>query len=121
VPTAAQDRVRTGPLAALLIFLSLFLAAGTSAAAGDDLRAPAARLGSGRHAASNALLPTGARNPSDDESSGTGADPSLLPSPPAIVTERLPARPPAESRSEAPGAVPRPPAASYRARAPPAS
>jgi hypothetical protein len=120
VPTSAQDRVRRGPLAALLLLLGLFLAVG-SGAAGDELRAPAARLGSARHSGSAALLPSGLRNPSDDELSGTGADPSFLPSPPGIVTERLAARPGAEPGSQASGAVPRPPGAAYRARAPPAS
>jgi hypothetical protein len=120
VPTTAQDQVRTGPLAALLILLSLFLAAG-SGAAGDDLRAPAARLGAGRHVSSTALLPAGARNPSDDEMSGTGADPSLLPPPPGIVTERLSARPAAEPAAAEPGSIRRAPSASYRARAPPAA
>lgn len=120
MPTTAQDRVSRGPLAALLILLSLLLAAGT-AAASDDLRAPAARLGSSRHNMATGLLPPGARNPSDDEMSGAGADPSLLSSGPGIVTERLWARPLAEAPSQERGSVPRTPSSSYRARAPPAS
>ena len=120
MPTTAQDRVSRGPLAALLILLSLFLSAGT-AAASDDIRAPAARLGSSRHGASTALLPPGTRDPLDDELPGAGADPSLLPPAPGIVTERLWARPLAGARPRERGPAPRPPSASYRARAPPAS
>ncbi|MEA3065936.1 MAG: hypothetical protein QOJ27_2388 [Sphingomonadales bacterium] len=120
MPTTAQDRDRRGPLAALLILLSLFLAAGT-AAAGSDVRGPAARFGSNRHNASTALLPPGARNLADDEMSGAGDDPSPVPSAPGIVTERLWERPLAEVASPERGSVPRPPSASYRARAPPAS
>jgi hypothetical protein len=121
VPSTAQDRDRRGPFAALLILLSLLLASGPAAAAVDDVRAPAARLGSSRQAAATALLPPGTRNPFDDEISGPGDDPGLLPSRPGIVTERLWARPPAEAPSHEWGAVPQPPGASYRARAPPAS
>jgi hypothetical protein len=121
VRTTAQDRASRGPLAALLILLSLLLSAGTAAAAGGDVRGPAARLGSSRHGASTALLPPGARNPLDDEISGSDGDPSLLPPGPAVVTERLWARPLAKAPSLEPGSVPVPPSASYRARAPPAS
>jgi hypothetical protein len=121
VPTRAQDRVSRGPLAALLVLLSLFLSAGTAAAAGDDIRAPAARLGSSRHGTATALLPPGTRNPLDDETSDAGGDPPLLPSGPGIVTERLWARPAAEAPSVTAAEIPRPPNASYRARAPPAS
>jgi hypothetical protein len=121
VPSTAQDRDRRGPLAALLILLSLFLAAETAAAASYDVRPPAARLGSSRPGPSAALLPPGTRNSLDDEIAGAGGDPSLLPPAPGIVTERLWARPLAEAPSETQGAVERPPSASYRARAPPAS
>lgn len=121
MPTRAQDRVGRGPLAALLVLLSLFLASGTSVSASDDLRAPASRLGSSRPGAAAALLPSGTRNPLDDEISGGGAGPTLLPSEPGIVTERLWARPRAEAPSAA-SAVVRPAAGGpYRARAPPAS
>jgi hypothetical protein len=121
VPTTAQDRDRRGPFAALLILLSLLLGAGTAAATGYDVQPPAARLGSTRHGATTALLPPGTRNPLDDEASGPGADPSLLPSTPGIVTERLWARPRAEAPSEEWAEVPQLPSASYRPRAPPAS
>lgn len=121
MPTTAQDRVRRGPLAALLILLGLFLTSGTAAATSFDLRAPASRLGSSRQGTAAALLPPGARNPLDDETSAGGAGPPLLPSEPGIVTERLPARPRAETPSLAQAAGPRPAAAAYRARAPPAS
>jgi hypothetical protein len=118
VPTTAQDRVRKGPFAALLILLSLFLSSAT-AASGADLRGPSTRFGAGRHNTAAALLPSPARSPLDDETPGSG--PSLLPSVPGLVTEKLPARPEAEFRPSARSAVPRPASASYRARAPPAS
>ena len=117
----AQDRVRRGPLAALLICLGLFLAAGSAAAAGSGIEAPAVRPGPGRHNAATFVLPSGTRNPLDDEASGGGAGPSVLPSAPGIVTHRLPARPRADAASVAAAAVPRPAGAAYRARAPPAS
>ncbi|MET1110074.1 MAG: hypothetical protein ABWX67_00960 [Allosphingosinicella sp.] len=121
MPTRAQDRVGRGPFAALLILLSLFLTSATAAAgAGQDLRAPA-RLGSSRHAAASAIVPSGTRNPSDDEPLGTGADSPVPPSAPDIVTDRLGTRPSAESSSAAWAAIPRPAASAYRARAPPAS
>jgi hypothetical protein len=120
VPMTAQDRVRRGPLAALLILLGLFLTSGATFA-GYDLRAPASRLGPSRQGASAALLPPATRNPLDDEASGAGADPALAASEPAIVTERLRARPVAEVPPLARSAVPQPGSAPYRARAPPAS
>ena len=120
MPKPAPDRVSKAPLAALLLLLSLFLTTGT-AAAGNGIGAPATRLGSGRHGNATALLPTVTRNPLDDETSGSGGDPSLLPSRPIVVTERLWARPGAEAPSSERGAPVPPPAASYRARAPPAS
>lgn len=121
MPTSAQDRVRRGPFAALLILLSLLLGSANAAAAGSDIQAPASRLGSSRQGNATALLPPGARNPLDDETSGGGTGPTLLPSTPGIVTERLAARPLAEAPPRAPAAVPGPPSAAYRARAPPAS
>ena len=119
MPSPAQDRDRRGPLAALLILLSLFLTSGT-AAAGYDVQDPASRLGSGRQGTATALLPPGIRNPLDDETSNGESGPTLLPSGPGIVTERLWARPLAGAPSLAFGEVPRPSSASYRARAPPA-
>lgn len=119
MPTTAQDRVRRGPLAALLILLSLFATSGT-AAAGSDLRTPA-RLGASRHAQATAVLPSGIRNSSDDEPLGGGAGASVPPSAPGIVTERLWTRPRAETLAASSAALPRPPRAAYRARAPPAS
>src|SRR5687768_4765301 len=115
----AQDRIRRGPFAALLILLSLVLGSAGAAAAGHDVRGPAARPGSSRHAAA-ALLPSATRNTLDDEvrRDGTG---SLPPSAPGIVTETLWARPPAKAASAAWSAVPGPAGAPYRARAPPAS
>jgi hypothetical protein len=120
VPTTAHDRIRRGPLAALLLFLSLFLTAGT-AAANSHSPASAARLGPSRHGSATALLPAGTRNPLDDEASSAGAGPAVAPSGPALVTERLWERPGAEAPSYGWAAVPRPAGASYRARAPPAS
>lgn len=122
MPNRAQDRVRRGPFAALLILLSLLLgSANAAAAAGGDIQAPASRLGSSRQGSATALLPSGTRNPLDDEMSGGGTGPSLLPSTPAIVTEPLWARPRAEAPLPALADVPGPAAAPYRARAPPAS
>jgi hypothetical protein len=118
---AAQDRVGRGPLAALLILLGLFLSSGNAAAANSDLRAPSARLGSSRHGPSAALVLPGARDSLDDEASGAGDDPSLAPPAPAVVTERLWARPDAGFPSTLRRESPRPATASYRARAPPAS
>jgi hypothetical protein len=120
VPSTAQDRDRKGPVAALLILLSLFLTSGT-AAANADIRAPSARLGSGRHGPSAALLLPGTRDSLDDESLGSGADPSLPPPSPAVATERLWAGPQAEFPPRTQSRAPRPATAAYRARAPPAS
>lgn len=119
MPITAQDRVRRGPLAALLILLSLLLAPGT-AAAGPDLRTPA-RLGPSRHGPASAVVPSGIRSSLDDERQGAGVGASVPPTAPGIVTERLPARPLAEGRSAASDPVPQPAVAAYRARAPPAS
>src|SRR5688572_31522794 len=96
----AQDRLRRGPFAALLILLSLVLGSAGAAAAGNDVRGPAARPGSSRHAAA-ALLPTATRNTLDDDVRRDGAGSSLPPSAPGIVTETLWARPPAENASAA--------------------
>ena len=120
MPTTAQDRVRRGPFAALLILLSLFLGSAT-AAAGTDLRGPSTRLGSSRHSPAAALLPSPARSSLEDEASDSGSGPSLRPSAPGIVTEGLPARPRAGFRPAAQASIPQPASASYRARAPPAS
>lgn len=120
MPVMAQDRASRGPLAALLILLSLFLASGT-AAANNDIRAPATRLGPSRYANATALLPSGVRNSSDDEPAGAGAGPAVPPLAPGIVTGLLWARPSVEGPSGIWAAVPRPSTASYRARAPPAS
>jgi hypothetical protein len=120
VPTPAQDRVRRGPLAALLILLGLVLASGTAAAAGFDL-STASRLGPSRPGQATALLPPATRNPLDEEESDPATGPSPLPSAPGVVTERLGARPRPETPSPVQAAVPHPPGASYRARAPPAA
>lgn len=119
MPTKAQDGDRRGPLAALLILLSLFLGSAT-AAAGADLRGPATRLGAGRHNIA-AALPPATRGSLDDETSSAGGDPSVLPSRPGIVTERLWAIPRAATPSRPRVEVPQRGSASYRARAPPAS
>lgn len=117
MPKTAQDRVRKGPFAALLILLSLVLGSAT-AAAGADLRGPSARLGPARHNSGAALLPSPARSSPDDDAPGSG--PSLLPSGPGIVTERLAARPSADFLPFDRSDVARPASANYRARAPPA-
>jgi hypothetical protein len=100
--------------------LSLFLTSATAAGAGQDYRAPA-RLGSSRHAAASAVVPSGTRNPLDDEAFGPDTDSSVPPSAPRIVTGRLWTRPSLEGKSAVWAAIPRPAVASYRARAPPAS
>lgn len=117
MPNTAQDRVRKGPFAALLILLSLMLGSAT-AAAGADLRGPSTRLGSSRQGPVTALLPSPARSSPDDEAPSPG--PSLLPSAPRIVTERLAERPSAEAPPPVLSGAARPAGASYRARAPPA-
>lgn len=117
MPSTAQDRSHRGPLAALLILLSLFLTSGT-AAAGNDPR-PSARPGSSRNGAATALLPASVRTSPDDEAPGAG--PSVLPAAPAIATERLQPRRSAGFGSISRTAIPRGAGASYRARAPPAS
>ncbi|HEX8626234.1 MAG TPA: hypothetical protein VF782_14330 [Allosphingosinicella sp.] len=115
-----QDRIGKGPFGALLILLGLLLSSGTAAAAGLDLRQSAPRLGSSRSAAAVALLPSGVRNPAEDDApqAGGGAAP---PSGPGVVTRHLWERPAAGlgSRNEAPR--PEPSDRSYRARAPPAA
>jgi hypothetical protein len=121
VPTAAQDRVRRGPFAALLILLSLLLGSAGASAAGNDPRGPASRLGSSRQGTATALLPATARNPVEDETPGAGTGPSLPASAPYIPAERLWARPRADFPSSQLGALPGVPGAPYRARAPPAS
>ena len=120
MPTTAQDRTTRGPVAALLILLSLLLGSAASASP-SDLRGPAARLGASRGGPSAALLPAGTRNPLDDEAPGPELG-SALP-PPTVsgpVTETLWTLPRAgfDSAQDVP---PRSLAgASYRARAPPA-
>jgi hypothetical protein len=121
VPKAAQDRIRRGPFGALLILLSLFLGSATATAGAADFRGSAARLGSARPSLAPVLLPPGTRNLLDDEARGSGHGPSVPPSVPGIVTERLRSRPSAELPSRAWAAALRPASASYRARAPPAA
>ena len=121
MPTPAQDRASKGPLAALLILLSLLLCSAT-AASGADLRGPAARLGPARGASSAALLPAGTRNPLDDEAPGPGFGSALPPPPaPGVVTERLWTRPAAQLHGRSSAGTAQRAAAAYRARAPPAS
>ncbi|HYW15560.1 MAG TPA: hypothetical protein VE891_05335 [Allosphingosinicella sp.] len=116
----AQDRVRKGPFAALLILLSLFMGSAT-AAAGADLRGPSTRLGSSRHNPATAFLASGIRNPLDDEGRDSAGGPATFPFGPAVVTETLETRPAAGFRPADRAAAQRPSTASYRARAPPAS
>jgi hypothetical protein len=120
VPTTAQDRVRRGPFGALLILLSLLLSSGGAAAANDPCE-PLARLGSSRHGAATAFLPSGSRNSLDDEAIDTGGGSAVPPSAPGLVTERLWARPLTDGPAGRPVALPRPTSPSNRARAPPAS
>ena len=120
MPTTAQDRTTRGPVAALLILLSLLLGSATSASAAD-LQGPATRLGSTRGGPSTALLPAGTRNPLDDEAPGPDVG-SAFPPPAdfAPVTERLWTRPGAQFTSGEAAPLTLRPGASYRARAPPA-
>lgn len=119
MPAPAQDRVKRGPLAALLLLLSLVLGP-AAAAAGGDLRGAAPRLGTGRHTVVTALAPSNPRNPLDDEAVGDG-DPFALPPVPRIVTEPHSSRPVAGFAGQPTAAAPRPATPAYRARAPPAA
>jgi hypothetical protein len=121
VPTTAQDRISRGPLGALLILLSLLLTTGAAAAAGNDLREPLARLGPSRSGAATALLPSGTRNPLDDDAIGADGAAAIPPSAPGPVTEVLWTRPGADAPSGGRVSASPPATASYRARAPPAS
>ena len=119
MPTKAQDRKSRGPFAALLILLSLVLGPATAAVGAAGTSGPATRLAPARQSSAAALVPSATRNPLEDEAKGAG--PSVLPGPPGAVTERLPARPSAETFASAPAGSPRAATAAYRARAPPAA
>lgn len=119
MPTKAQDRVLRGPFAALMILLSLVLGSATAATAAAGTSGPATRLAPSRQSSAAALVPSGTRNTLEEEAKGAG--PSVLPGRPGVVTERLTARPSAETFSAAPAASPRAATAAYRARAPPAA
>lgn len=121
MPRPAQDRIGRGPFGALLILLSLLVGSGTFAAAGFDLRQSSTRLAPSRQAATAALLPSAIRNSSDEDKSGAGADASLPPSAPGLVTRRLWTRPLDAPSTRDEAVRPRPATASYRARAPPAA
>ena len=122
MPTGAHDRIGRRPFSALLILLTLLLgSANAAAAAGNGVRAPSARFGSGRHGPATALLATATRTSSDDDASGSGTGPLLGPSRPGIVTRRLWTLPQTEFPVGLRAAAPEPPGAYYRARAPPAS
>ncbi|HEU0098444.1 MAG TPA: hypothetical protein VFQ67_06665 [Allosphingosinicella sp.] len=101
--------------------MGLLLSTGNASAGGIDLRGPATRLGPSRSGAPTALLPSGTRNPLDDEAVGPDGGPSVPPSAPAIVTEPLWARPLALARPESRAELPTPAPSAYRARAPPAA
>jgi hypothetical protein len=120
VAMTTQDRPVRGPVAALLILLSLVLGSG-AAAATAELNGSATRLAPERHSSAAALLPAGARDDLEDEADRWGDGPSALPGRARIVTERLGARPRAGFPAAVGAAAPRPPSASYRARAPPAA
>ena len=121
MPTPAQDRTTGGPLAALLILLSLLLGSAASASAAD-LQGPSTRLGSSRGGPSTALLPAGTRNPLDDEAPGPDVGSGLPPpAAPGLVAEGLWSRPGAGFTARESAPPRRAPAASYRARAPPAA
>lgn len=120
VPKAAQDRIVRGPFGALLILLSLLMGSGTAAAAGFDVRQPV-RLGASRQSAAVGLLPSSIRTSSDEDELASGSGGSVPPSAPHLVTESLPVRPAAEPSFPADKVQAERPAASYRARAPPAA
>jgi hypothetical protein len=119
VPTPAQDRHQRGPLAALLILLSLFLGSGTAAAGPNALAGPAARPALGRSGA--ALLPPAFRSTLDDETQATGDGPAVPSRSPAVVTRLLWARALGATPAVPAAARARPAAFFYRARAPPAA
>jgi hypothetical protein len=119
VPTTAHDRIGTGPLAALLILLSLLLGSGGPVAGASELRAPGSRLGAGRQAATALVLPSAIRTSAEDAASESGDESSTPPGAPALVGEPRWSRPPFPSSG--PAALPRAANESYRARAPPAS
>lgn len=120
MPGSAQDRVRRGPLAALLILLSLILSAGPAAATSSDIRS-SARLGASRPGTSTAILLPGTRNSLEDEAPGSGGGTSVPPPRPAIITEYLWARPAALDATASRFALPPPTSSAYHARAPPAA
>jgi hypothetical protein len=115
----AQTRVRTSPLAALLILLSLVLGAGGAAATAGDGLDPAARAGRDRDGAAVALFRAPDRNRLPDEGPGPDTAPFAPPRPPRIVTGLLGARPAATPEAAAPLPRPAPRTVAYRARAPP--
>jgi hypothetical protein len=119
VPTRAQDRHQSGPLAALLILLSLLLGSGTAAAGPHALAGPAARPALGQSGAF--LLPPAFRSTLDDETPATGDGPAVLSGSPAVVTRLLWARALGATAAAPTAARARPAAFSYRARAPPAA
>jgi len=120
VPDRAQEGVRRGPFAALLLLLGLVLSSGPFAGGVQSIRDPGPRLGSARFGApTSALRFTGQRVVSDD-AAATDA-PTVLPPAPRIVVEPLTARPLPPVAAESPSELSPVATASYRARAPPAA
>lgn len=118
VPKLAQDNIRRGPIAALLVLLSLFASSGAIAGAAPNGRDTVTRPGSARPGAAASTI----RSADDllaDEAGDTAS--FVPPPPPRIVAEPLFAGP-AQTIAPAAFSAPRAGAASpYRARAPPAA
>lgn len=107
-------------LAALLVFLGIFLGGGTPPAQGSQGSAASARLASPRAAKPvSALRLTRPEQLLEDGLSSDSA-PLVLAAPPAVVTSSFHLRSVAEFRLARPVAQPRARTSSYLARAPPA-
>jgi hypothetical protein len=117
----ARDKTGGGPFGALLILLSLLLGSGTAAASGPDLRSSTTRLAPNRASATAALVPSGVRDPSGEDSSAAGAGAARPSFGPGVVTRGLWERPAAEFPGREEIALPAPADPSNWARAPPAA
>lgn len=112
--------MRRGPVAALLILLSLIAGSGSVAGAGSALRDPLTRLASARTAAGTGIVLARPRD-GGSETTDPDAAPSLLPPGPCILVERLAPTPLRLVGTKATANLPTISAAPYRARAPPAA
>jgi hypothetical protein len=120
VPKLAQDRIRRGPVAALLVLFGLFASSGAIAGAGPNIRDTLARPGAARPGAAASTVRSYDPALAADE---TGQDPTswIPPVRPRLVLETLFA---GRSRPFAAAPFPAPEQdapSSYRARAPPSA